>query len=74
MSDRVASVMDAHEIGVVSYRKTEQRLALASSFNGAGVVAAVTGLISPVWAMIAAKACRSAQESIEKYSAILARS
>jgi len=46
-------VMDAHEIGVSSYRKTKQNLALAFSFNGIGVVAAVTGLVSPVWAMIA---------------------
>ncbi|MDK1017700.1 MAG: HAD-IC family P-type ATPase, partial [Actinomycetota bacterium] len=53
MSDRLGSVMDAHEIGVSSYRKTKQNLALAFSFNGVGVVAAVTGLVSPVWAMIA---------------------
>ena len=53
MSDRLGSVMDAHEIGVSSYRKTKQNLALAFSFNGIGVVAAVTGLVSPVWAMIA---------------------
>jgi len=53
MSDRLGSVMDAHEIGVTSYRKTKQNLALAFSFNGVGVVAAVTGLVSPVWAMIA---------------------
>jgi len=53
MSDRLGSVMDAHEIGVTSYRKTKQNLALAFSFNGIGVVAAVTGLVSPVWAMIA---------------------
>ena len=53
MSDRLGSVMDAHEIGVSSYRKTKQNLALAFSFNGIGVAAAVTGLVSPVWAMIA---------------------
>jgi len=53
MSDRLGSVMDAYEIGVSSYRKTKQNLALAFSFNGIGVVAAVTGLVSPVWAMIA---------------------
>ncbi|MFV2000903.1 MAG: heavy metal translocating P-type ATPase, partial [Acidimicrobiia bacterium] len=53
MSDRLGSVMDAHEIGVSSYRKTKQNLALAFSFNGVGVAAAVTGLVSPVWAMIA---------------------
>lgn len=53
MSDRLGSVVDAHEIGVSSYRKTKQNLVLAFSFNGIGVVAAVTGLVSPVWAMIA---------------------
>ncbi|MFV1962286.1 MAG: heavy metal translocating P-type ATPase [Acidimicrobiia bacterium] len=53
MNERLSSVMDAHQIGVSSYRKTRQNLALAFSFNGIGVTAAVTGLVSPVWAMIA---------------------
>lgn len=53
MSDRLGSVIDAHQIGVSSYRKTQQNLALAFSFNGIGVTAATTGLVSPVWAMIA---------------------
>jgi len=35
-----------------AYRKTKWNLALASSFNGIGVAAAVTGLVNPVWAMI----------------------
>jgi heavy metal translocating P-type ATPase len=53
MNDRLTSVVDAHEIGVSSYRKTKQNLGLAFSFNSVGVTAAVTGLVSPVWAMIA---------------------
>ena len=53
MNERLSSVMDAHQIGVSSYRKTRQNLALAFSFNGIGVTAAVSGLVSPVWAMIA---------------------
>jgi P-type Cu+ transporter len=53
MNDRLGSVMDAHSIGVSSYRKTKQNLVLAFAFNGIGVLAAVTGLVSPVWAMIA---------------------
>ncbi|MFQ5523784.1 MAG: HAD-IC family P-type ATPase, partial [Acidimicrobiia bacterium] len=53
MNERLTSVVDAYEIGVSSYRKTKQNLALAFSFNTAGVAAAVTGLVSPVWAMIA---------------------
>jgi P-type E1-E2 ATPase len=53
MGDRLEAVMDAHQIGMASYRKTKQNLLLAFSFNGIGVPAAVTGLVSPVWAMIA---------------------
>ena len=53
MSDRLDSVMGVHEIGVASYRKTKQNLAPAFSFKGVGVVAVVTGLVNPVWAMIA---------------------
>lgn len=53
MSDRLGAVMDAHQIGVSSYRKTKQNLALAFSFKGVGVPAATTGLVSPVWAMVA---------------------
>ncbi len=53
MNDRLGAVMDAYEVAVASYRKTKQNLALAFSFNGVGVTAAVTGLVSPVWAMVA---------------------
>lgn len=50
---RLAAVADAFLIGKASYRKTVQNLALAFSFNAIGVPLAVTGLIHPVWAMIA---------------------
>ena len=53
MSDRLGGVMDAYEIGRESYRKTRQNLAAAFSFNGVGVAAATTGLVHPVFAMIA---------------------
>ena len=53
MGDTLGAVMDAHQIGINSYRKTKQNLALAFMFNGIGVPAAVTGLVSPVWAMLA---------------------
>ena len=53
MSERLVAVMDAHQVGVSSYRKTKQNLLLAFSFNGIGVPAAITGLVSPVWAMVA---------------------
>jgi heavy metal translocating P-type ATPase len=53
MGDRLGGVMDAYEIGANSYRKTRQNLATAFAFNGIGVAAATTGLVHPVFAMIA---------------------
>jgi heavy metal translocating P-type ATPase len=53
MGDRLGGVMDAYEIGETSYTKTKQNLIAAFSFNGIGVSAAVTGLVHPVFAMIA---------------------
>jgi len=53
MGDRLAGVMDAREIGTESYRKTRQNLAAAFAFNGVGVAAATTGLVHPVFAMMA---------------------
>ena len=51
--ERLGAVIDAYEIGKSSYRKTVQNLFLAFTFNGIGVPAAATGLIHPVWAMLA---------------------
>jgi Cu+-exporting ATPase len=53
MGDRLGGVMDAYEIGNESYRKTRQNLATAFAFNGIGVAAATTGLVHPVFAMLA---------------------
>lgn len=53
MGDRLGGVMDAYEIGEKSYRKTRQNLIAAFSFNGIGVATATTGLVHPIWAMIA---------------------
>jgi Cu+-exporting ATPase len=53
MGDRLGGVMDAYEIGTESYRKTRQNLATAFAFNGVGVAAATTGLVHPVFAMLA---------------------
>ena len=53
IGDRLGGVVDAHEIGRESYRKTRQNLVAAFSFNGIGVAAATTGLVHPVFAMIA---------------------
>ena len=53
LGERLRGVVDAHEIGEESYRKTRQNLLAAFSFNGIGVAAATTGLVHPVFAMIA---------------------
>ncbi|RDI69595.1 heavy metal translocating P-type ATPase [Halopelagius longus] len=53
MGDRLGGVMDAYEIGEESYRKTRQNLLTAFTFNGVGVTAATTGLVHPVFAMVA---------------------
>ncbi|MFB6114762.1 MAG: heavy metal translocating P-type ATPase [Candidatus Nanohalobium sp.] len=53
MGDRLGGVIDAYEIAQTTYRKTRQNLIGAFSFNGVGVAAATTGLVHPVFAMIA---------------------
>jgi len=53
LGDRLGGVMDAYEIGRSSYRKTRQNLIAAFGFNSVGVTAATTGLVHPVFAMIA---------------------
>lgn len=53
IGDRLHGIVDAVHIGRSSYKKTVQNLSLAFSFNGIGVPLAVTGIVHPVWAMIA---------------------
>ena len=53
IGERLGAVVDAYYIGKASYRKTVQNLSLAFAFNGIGVPLAATGLVHPVWAMIA---------------------
>ena len=53
IGDRLGGAVDAYHIGRASYRKTVQNLTLAFSFNGIGIPLAVTGLVHPVWAMVA---------------------
>ena len=53
IGERLGAVVDAYYIGKASYRKTVQNLSLALAFNGIGVPLATTGLVHPVWAMIA---------------------
>ncbi|MDP2332935.1 MAG: HAD-IC family P-type ATPase, partial [Reyranella sp.] len=53
LSDRLGAIADAREISGRSYRKMVQNVVLAFLFNGAGIPLAATGLIHPVWAMVA---------------------
>jgi Cu+-exporting ATPase len=53
VGERLTAAVDAWDIARRTYGKTVQNLALAFSFNGIGVPLATTGLVMPVWAMIA---------------------
>jgi heavy metal translocating P-type ATPase len=53
MSNRLASILTARAISRSSYQKTKQNVVLAFLFNGIGIPAATTGLVYPVWAMVA---------------------
>lgn len=50
---RLRALTEAFRVGRVAYRKTRQNVTLAFAFNGVGVPAATTGLVHPVWAMVA---------------------
>ena len=53
VGNRLASILTAREISRYSYRKTKQNVTLAFLFNGIGIPVATTGLVYPVWAMVA---------------------
>jgi len=53
LGNRLDGVVTAREISRRSYRKMVQNVSLAFLFNGIGVPLATTGLIYPVWAMVA---------------------
>ncbi|HET7875608.1 MAG TPA: heavy metal translocating P-type ATPase, partial [Methylomirabilota bacterium] len=53
VGERLTAAVDAHHIARRTYGKTVQNLTLAFSFNGIGVPLATTGLVMPVWAMVA---------------------
>ena len=46
-------IIRAREISRTSYRKMVQNVLLAFSFNGIGIPIAATGLLYPVWALVA---------------------
>ena len=50
---RLGAFLDAYEISRYSYRKMVQNVSLAFVFNGIGIPAAATGLIYPIWGMVA---------------------
>jgi cation transport ATPase len=53
VGNRLDSILTAREISAHSYRKTCQNVTLAFLFNGVGIPLAATGLVYPVWAMVA---------------------
>ena len=53
LNQRLQAVLDAYEISRYSYRKMVQNVILAFSFNGIGIPLATTGLVNPVWGMVA---------------------
>ena len=53
LSQRLGAVLDAYEISRYSYRKIVQNVVLAFTFNGVGIPLAATGLVHPIWGMVA---------------------
>ena len=53
LNKRLGAVLDACEISRRSYRKIVQNVSLAFLFNGLGIPAAATGLVYPIWGMVA---------------------
>lgn len=53
MRPDLALIPAARTISTRSYRKMVQNVALAFCFNGVGIPLAATGLVYPVWAMVA---------------------
>lgn len=53
LNQRLDAVLDAYEVSRYSYRKIVQNVSLAFLFNGVGIPAAATGLVYPIWGMVA---------------------
>ncbi len=53
LNRRLGAVLDAYAVSRRSYRKIVQNVLLAFLFNGIGIPAAATGLVYPVWGMVA---------------------
>jgi heavy metal translocating P-type ATPase len=50
---RLGLIRIAREISRYSYRTMVQNIVLAFAFNGVGILIAATGLVDPIWAMLA---------------------
>jgi cation transport ATPase len=53
LRDDLRLVLAAREISRRAYRRVKQNVALAFTFNGIGIPLSATGLVYPVWAMLA---------------------
>ena len=53
LNQRLGAVIDAYTISRDSYRKIVQNVVLAFAFNGVGIPLAATGLVHPIWGMVA---------------------
>jgi heavy metal translocating P-type ATPase len=53
LGGRLGAVVEAMDLARRSYRMTVGNVAVALAVNGVGVLAATTGLLRPVWAMLA---------------------
>ena len=53
LGPQLGLILVAREISTRSYRKMVQNVMLAFCFNGIGIPLAATGLIDPIWAMLA---------------------
>jgi heavy metal translocating P-type ATPase len=53
LNSRLSAVAEAFEVSARSYRHMRQNVVLAFLFNGVGIPLAATGLLYPVWAMVA---------------------
>ena len=53
VSEDLGALVEAFDLARRSYRLTVANVTLALAFNGTGVLAAMTGALSPAWAMLA---------------------
>jgi heavy metal translocating P-type ATPase len=53
LNRRLGAVLDAYEVSSQSYGKMVRNICLAFAFNGIGIPLAATGLVYPIWGMVA---------------------